>query len=400
MRRTLSSAGGAGFFEGCKIICAGDGYITAASTPEEQAAGFVFSKCEVMAANKNTRTYLGRPWRDFSQTTWLECDLGSVVRPEGWSNWNNRETTVRYSEYRCFGAGASTKNRVPWAKKLTREEATPFLFPERVLSGADGWHPRAGSYGGARHTPDIVYRTVAGERLTLDLSVPESGTGPFPIVLCVHGGGWGSGDKQGDFVPLLGPHLEGRFVWATLNYRLAPKHRWPACQDDLLVAIRWLREHAREWNADPEKLFLVGYSAGGQLACRVALMPEWKIAGFVGLAAPTDLLADTERRGGLGVGLRDLFGTKNEKPGRRELQKLREMSALFAVTPGAPPCLLVHGTEDKSVLYSQSVNFAARLGDRATLLTLTGAPHAIAEWQPFQPDWASQVAAWLLKRPA
>src|ERR1700683_866736 len=83
---------------------------------------------------------------------------------------------------------------------------------------------------------DVEYGSAEGERLLLDVGMPE-GKGPFPVVILVHGGGWGSGDKAKDISVLFDSLNRGGFVWVSINYRLAPKHRWPACLEDVQTAI-------------------------------------------------------------------------------------------------------------------------------------------------------------------
>ncbi len=132
------------FFERCHIHCLRDGYITAASTPDNQPYGFVFSHCKITGAAK-VRTYLGRPWRAYSSVIYLNTEMSEVVRPEGWHNWNfpEREKTARYAEFGSTGPGANTRARVPWSKQLTKSEAAA-ITAENVLSGADGWNPKTG----------------------------------------------------------------------------------------------------------------------------------------------------------------------------------------------------------------------------------------------------------------
>src|SRR5213075_2196302 len=89
---------------------------------------------------------------------------------------------------------------------------------------------------------------VAGESLKLDAYVPE-GAGPFPAVILVHGGGWTAGDKSGGpkkalIAPMQEPLERAGFAWFSVNYRLAPKHRYPACIEDVEAAIRWVKSHA------------------------------------------------------------------------------------------------------------------------------------------------------------
>jgi pectinesterase len=130
------------WFEKCHIQCLGNGYITAASTPVDQPFGFVFSNCKIIGDQSETRTCLGRPWRIYASTIFLNTEMSDVVRPEGWNDWKKSEThhTARYAEYHSTGPGGSPKQRVDWAKQLTKAEAAA-ITPEKVLGGADGWNP-------------------------------------------------------------------------------------------------------------------------------------------------------------------------------------------------------------------------------------------------------------------
>jgi pectinesterase len=133
--------GATAYFARCHVHCLADGYITAASTPEGTAHGYVFADCRITGAD-GVRTYLGRPWRDFARTVFLRTEMSAAVRPEGWHNWNkpHAETTTFYAEYGSTGPGANEAARVPWAKPLTAEQAAA-LTPAAVLGGADGWNP-------------------------------------------------------------------------------------------------------------------------------------------------------------------------------------------------------------------------------------------------------------------
>ncbi len=130
------------FFEHCHIHCLKSGYITAASTYDYHPYGFVFSNCKITGESADVKTYLGRPWRDYSATTYLNTAMSEVVRPEGWQNWNlpHREKTSRYAEYNSKGAGANPKARVAWSRQLTKSQATSITV-KTVLSGNDGWNP-------------------------------------------------------------------------------------------------------------------------------------------------------------------------------------------------------------------------------------------------------------------
>ncbi|WP_192820332.1 pectinesterase family protein [Rufibacter sp. LB8] len=129
-------------FENCTIHCKKNSYITAASTPQNQPFGFVFLNCKITASEAATKVYLGRPWRPFAQTVFLNTELGVFIRPEGWHNWNkpDAEKTAFYAEYKSKGPGAAKDERVAWSKQLSKKEAKRYK-PEKVLAGQDNWKP-------------------------------------------------------------------------------------------------------------------------------------------------------------------------------------------------------------------------------------------------------------------
>lgn len=113
------------WFEGCTIHSKANSYVTAASTPQGVPYGYVFNYCRLTAAPGVTKVYLGRPWRPYAYTLFMNCELGSHIVPVGWHNWNNtdNEKTARYLEYNNTGDGAKTSERAPWSKQLTKKEA-------------------------------------------------------------------------------------------------------------------------------------------------------------------------------------------------------------------------------------------------------------------------------------
>lgn len=127
------------WFEHCTIHCKINSYITAASTPQDAAYGYVFNDCTVTAAEGVDKVYLGRPWRDYGYTLFMHCDLPRQIRPEGWHHWEKqREQTARYLEYENRGEGADTRQRVGWSRQLTKKEAQQ-VTPEHVFSRHDTW---------------------------------------------------------------------------------------------------------------------------------------------------------------------------------------------------------------------------------------------------------------------
>ncbi|MEB2786357.1 pectinesterase family protein [Algoriphagus persicinus] len=128
-------------FENCVIFSKkGGGYVTAASTEEGTKYGFVFIDCKLTSDGEMASVYLGRPWRDFAQTVFINTEMGAHIKPEGWHNWNkpNAEETSFYAEYGSAGPGAHSSRRVGWSHQLSKEEADNFIA-KTVLAGNDGW---------------------------------------------------------------------------------------------------------------------------------------------------------------------------------------------------------------------------------------------------------------------
>lgn len=116
------------FFEECSLYCKTSGYVTAASTPQGNAFGFVFQNCSVEGDAPDGSFCLGRPWRPYAQVVFRECFIEKVINPKGWDNWGNAENekTAYYAEYKNTGKGAETKNRVAWSKQLTDKEVEKY----------------------------------------------------------------------------------------------------------------------------------------------------------------------------------------------------------------------------------------------------------------------------------
>lgn len=256
----------------------------------------------------------------------------------------------------------------------------------------------ATSFARAEVRTNITYASATnGTDRVLDVGMPE-GSGPFPIVLYTHGGGWSSGDKQ-EVSLFTNALTQVPAVWFSVNYRLAPTNRWPACFEDVQHAIRWVKAHGAEFKGDTNRITLMGYSAGGHLACHAAVLAgdDTRVQAVVAFAGPTDHVADSERRNGASKSMQMLFNYP-ESLDAYARERLREISPLNYVRPGLPPFLLFAGTEDKSVPYSQSVNFRARLAAAnvpCELVTITNAGHRISEWNISAPNWPEQLEDWL-----
>ena len=123
------------WFENCEIHSRINSYITAASTPQDIEYGYVFNRCRLTADEGVDKVYLGRPWRPYAYTLFMNCQMGGHIRPEGWHNWGktDNEQTARYLEYNNTGAGAATDGRAPWSRQLTKKEAAK-ITPETVFA--------------------------------------------------------------------------------------------------------------------------------------------------------------------------------------------------------------------------------------------------------------------------
>ena len=129
------------WFEHCDIFCKANSYITAASTPQDVAYGYIFSGCHITTAESVDKVYLGRPWRDYGYTVFMNCELPRQIRPEGWHHWREEaKQTARYYEYNNHGEGAATARRVSWSHQLTKKEAQKITL-EAVFTTGDTWRP-------------------------------------------------------------------------------------------------------------------------------------------------------------------------------------------------------------------------------------------------------------------
>jgi pectinesterase len=131
------------WFENCEIFCKKNSYITAASTPQNIKYGYIFNNCNITVGEKVTDMFLGRPWRAYAMTLFMNCQLPKSIKPIGWDNWKNpeNEKTTRYMEFNNRGEGATTSGRAKWSKILTKKEASEYTV-ENVMKGYDNWNPQ------------------------------------------------------------------------------------------------------------------------------------------------------------------------------------------------------------------------------------------------------------------
>ncbi len=127
-------------FEDCEIFCKKAGYITAASTPDSIKYGYVFFNTRIHGDAPEGSFYLGRPWRPYAKTVFINCDLGKQIKSEGWHNWNkpDAEKTSFYAEYQSKGSGANNNARIKWSHQLTDKEISENYTLEKIFNG---WKP-------------------------------------------------------------------------------------------------------------------------------------------------------------------------------------------------------------------------------------------------------------------
>ncbi|WP_022825768.1 alpha/beta hydrolase [Hymenobacter norwichensis] len=239
----------------------------------------------------------------------------------------------------------------------------------------------------SRRTQDVAYvpatdPTFDAERHLLDVYAPrKKSTAPYPIVVFIHGGSWNSGNKN--FYSFVGRRLAKQGVVAVvINYRLSPKVEVPAMADDCARAVVWVTEHAQEYGGDPQRLFMMGHSAGGGLAALLAT--DNRLFARRGLAQNPIKGAILDDPAGL-----DMFDylTKLEYPNDaqylipygKQPEVWKDVSALYHVTAAAPPFLIFIGGETYPSIRNSSRKFEQRLtslGHPPKFTVLPGKKHA------------------------
>jgi acetyl esterase len=242
------------------------------------------------------------------------------------------------------------------------------LVPTRVLAQSPAY----------TILPAVPYITRTVGPLVADIYIPK-GTGPFPGVVFIHGGGWHSGDRtqlrrQAIYM------AEHGMVGMAIEYRLAPAHPWPAAIDDSRAAVVWLRQNAAAYHVNPNRIGAVGSSAGGHLVALLGVTGDPKLEAVVVLNGVLDFNAQPPSDS-----ITDLFGHScAEAP-----QVCAAASPTNLIRSGAPPFLVMHGDADQSAPYPQAVAFVKKLkgaGGHVEFFTAPAGPHTF--WS--KPQWAEK----------
>jgi acetyl esterase/lipase len=217
----------------------------------------------------------------------------------------------------------------------------------------------------------IVFGQGGDQELKLDITYLGNSQGQLPAIVFIHGGGWTGGERQ-SFLPFMFHFTQAGMVCITVDYRLTPKHRFPAQLEDVKCAVRWLRANAEKYRVDPQRIAAFGGSAGAHLAALLGTtngQAQWEGAGghaeqnsdicaVFGLAGAYDLTLGYQHstmqsilEGNAVRGMLEAFlgGTPEQKP-----DEYRSASPVEHVRPTCPPMILVHGTADTLVPIEQS----------------------------------------------
>jgi len=253
----------------------------------------------------------------------------------------------------------------------------------------------------------IVYGVADGQQLTMDYYAPK-GDGIHPIVIIIHGGGYHGGTSKSDSEAYVADFLApAGYAVFSINYRVAPRYPYPCMVLDAQRAVRFIRYHAKDWNADPNRIALVGGSAGGFLSNMVGLKNDGgdptapdpvdresaKAQAVVSLFAQSSfefvpLNADVHRF------LDPLIAKEGQKAA------IRDASPITYVSADDPPFLEILGDQDEYIPFQEAVNLQValhKLHVRCDIIKIPGGKHGTWGWNkiPGVPDWEREMTEWL-----
>lgn len=237
-------------------------------------------------------------------------------------------------------------------------------------------------------TRDIEFANPDNQHLQVNLAQPKEGPGPFPAVVCIHGGGFRAGKREG-YDKLLLTLAQHGYVAVTVTYRLAPAYKFPAAVHDCKAAVRWLRENATKYHVDPARIGAMGGSAGGHLAQFLGVtagVPQFEGEGHlkqssavncvVNFYGPSDFTKSYDKSVDAKDVLPLFFGGDLSTKRKEHIIG----SPLYWVTPNAAPTLCLHGTADEYVAYEQATWIVDKLKAatvEAELVGFEGAGHGL-----------------------
>ena len=241
---------------------------------------------------------------------------------------------------------------------------------------------------------NIEYSNPDDQHLQLNMARPKEGAGPFPAVICIHGGGFRAGTRE-SFNGLCLQLAERGYVAVTVSYRLAPKYQFPAAVHDVKTAVRWMRANAEKFQIDPDRIGTTGGSAGGHLAQFLGVTSGVKkfegdggnaeysssVKCVVNFYGPSDFTKSYDAS----VDAKDVLPLFLGGNLQQERDRHIESSPLYWVTPESAPTLFVHGTKDAYVAHEQAEWIVERMKAadvEATLMTIEDGDHGFRTSSP------------------
>lgn len=264
------------------------------------------------------------------------------------------------------------------------------------MSWAQLWFP-------SMPTPTTLERREywrSGEEfLEVVIYKPSASAHPLPCIVLLHSGGWENGEP-GEFESTNRAIAAQGVAVLSFGYRLAPKYQWPAQREDVVNAVQWARDHAQELGIHADQLFLMGRSAGGQIASAAAyLLPELKVRGCIAFYAPHDLIFAHQfsREDDILNALTLLRQYLGGDPGNAAENYLSS-SAYHHVTEQSPPTLMLHGPRDSLVWVLQSRRLAEKLTPAGVAHEFLELPWAVHGCDYFPSSPSAQLALNAVRR--
>ncbi len=235
-----------------------------------------------------------------------------------------------------------------------------------------------------RVIPNVTYHVASNHENKLDLYVPRNATGPTPVLMYIHGGGWVGGAKEVNVLRIL-PYLEMGWAVVNVEYRLGAVARAPAAVEDGLCALRWVIRNAGQYNLDTSRIVTTGNSAGGHLALTTGMIPasagldrecpgseELKVAAIInwyGITEVGDLLAGPNTKS---------YAVEWMGSLENRFEIAERVSPMTYVRAGLPPTLTIHGDADPTVPYQHAIMLHEKLDELGVpneLHTVPGGRH-------------------------
>ena len=235
-----------------------------------------------------------------------------------------------------------------------------------------------------RVIPNLTYHIASNQENKLDLYVPRDATGPTPVLMYIHGGGWVGGTKESRVLRIL-PYLEMGWAVVNVEYRLGAVARAPAAVEDGLCALRWVIRNAEQYNLDASRIVTSGESAGGHLALTTGMIPasagldrecpgseELSVAAIInwyGITEVGDLLDGANTRS---------YAVEWMGSLENRVEIAERVSPMTYVRAGLPPTLTIHGDADPTVPYQHALTLHEKLDELGVpneLHTVPGGGH-------------------------